>query len=741
MPTARQIWVTELQDEMNKNYKHMIPYDDHLTPMENQRRIKSAWETLKQDGNYEIEFFGDLLMQAISRGTRKQILIFNTNMGSPNDPIVVVRPEQFGGVSDSTVPVVVAYNGVHFESLHPVGEENIEKTKDLCQQYLAGQYTLTSRDIERMTKAYTGSEKVQRSRDKNPKKYELAKKKVAEANKQRRINDPKKYTEEKKKKAERRIEDPKKYTEEKKKIVEGNKQRRIEDPKKYTEEKKKTVERRRERNEKKFIEELNCDTGFESICAVCAEVKSKTNTVNIDCLDEADVINYASLSDKTKELDGSYSVCTDCRKSIDKKETPKKSQNLSLFEFPKDFLDHVLKMLSSLDGVTSLNKLEGFLLKLCIPFIRICHCPRGPYVQVKGSLILISSDVKHSLEKILPLPQQIVPVKFKRKLSYDGHYIGEYVDKQKVRMFFEFFKKHNHLFKDVSLDCDVIDELELELDSEADTIYNASTGSEEATMAEEQALDDLEDEIDLLAEEQRDPDDENDDNSNSEDAEVVPAHQQNSTMFMNKYEEDTNAFTVANRLARLICHLEKEQVLTVDPLEEVDLDHLNDEWITNAPNDELYASEDETSWGDNDSDNDSDYMPADDGTEESESEIEYDSCASISSDNDTNSESETPNEQAQGGVENLARLFTKRASEKMTAVCVDPGEGGEIVNWREDVYVEEKCFPELFPFGCGGYLSTCLSTGKNIGFANYARQKIKCADPRFRDNQVKYQII
>ena len=55
--------------------------------------------------------------------------------------------------------------------------------------------------------------------------------------------------------------------------------------------------------------------------------------------------------------------------------------------------------------------------------------------------------------------------------------------------FFEFFKKHNHLFKDVSLDCDVIDELELELDSEADTIYNASTGSEEATMAEEQALD------------------------------------------------------------------------------------------------------------------------------------------------------------------------------------------------------------------------------------------------------------
>ena len=88
----------------------MIPdnLDQELTPMENQQLIKSGWEKLKKDGAYEIDFFGDLLMQAISRGSRKQILIFTTNEDSPNDPIVVVSPETYGGTTDTTVPVVVA---------------------------------------------------------------------------------------------------------------------------------------------------------------------------------------------------------------------------------------------------------------------------------------------------------------------------------------------------------------------------------------------------------------------------------------------------------------------------------------------------------------------------------------------------------------------------------------------------------------------------------------------------------
>ena len=42
----------------------------------------------------------------------------------------------------------------------------------------------------------------------------------------------------------------------------------------------------------------------------------------------------------------------------------------------------------------------------------------------------------------------------------------------------------------------------------------------------------------------------------------------------------------------------------------------------------------------------------------------------------------------------------------MEKIAVAPGEGGKFENWGEDIFLEEKCFPELFPFGVGGYLST-----------------------------------
>ena len=42
--------------------------------------------------------------------------------------------------------------------------------------------------------------------------------------------------------------------------------------------------------------------------------------------------------------------------------------------------------------------------------------------------------------------------------------------------------------------------------------------------------------------------------------------------------------------------------------------------------------------------------------------------------------------------------------EKIAKISIAPGESGTFQNWGEDIYLEEKCFPELFPFGNGGYL-------------------------------------
>ena len=105
-----------------------------------------------------------------------------------------------------------------------------------------------------------------------------------------------------------------------------------------------------------------------------------------------------------------------------------------------------------------LNRLESYLLKLVIPFIRIAHCPRGRYFKVKGDLILISSDISHSLSKVLPLQQSLIPVSFKRKINYTGSFIEEYIEKEKVKMYFAWLQENNHLYKEVNLKTELIDQ-------------------------------------------------------------------------------------------------------------------------------------------------------------------------------------------------------------------------------------------------------------------------------------------
>ena len=80
-------------------------------------------------------------------------------------------------------------------------------------------------------------------------------------------------------------------------------------------------------------------------------------------------------------------------------------------------------------------------------FCRIAHAPRGPYFRVKGDLILISSDLLHSMSKILPVDQSLIPVSFKRRLAYSGSFLEEYVEKIKVLLYFGWLQKCNHLYK------------------------------------------------------------------------------------------------------------------------------------------------------------------------------------------------------------------------------------------------------------------------------------------------------
>ena len=106
----RRIWITDM---MNKILDKTNPWNPGLTRTE----IVQGFQELMISGIYERSFFGDMMMAAIACGLKKRILIFNTNESiatTGHDPISVVDPTQYGGILNNQIPVVVAYNLVHY---------------------------------------------------------------------------------------------------------------------------------------------------------------------------------------------------------------------------------------------------------------------------------------------------------------------------------------------------------------------------------------------------------------------------------------------------------------------------------------------------------------------------------------------------------------------------------------------------------------------------------------------------
>ena len=145
----RRIWITDM---MNKILDRSNPWNPGLTRIE----IVQGFQELMVSGVYERSFFGDMMMAGIACGVRKRILIFNTNESittTGHDPISVVDPTQYGGSLDSEIPVLVAYNLVHYESLQPVDRKDIEETIKLTRSYIANpsrymaEYGFTRYDI------------------------------------------------------------------------------------------------------------------------------------------------------------------------------------------------------------------------------------------------------------------------------------------------------------------------------------------------------------------------------------------------------------------------------------------------------------------------------------------------------------------------------------------------------------------------------------------------------------------
>ena len=145
----RRQWITAFE-------RDAVNYPNIYASFTEQEKKKN-WEKLKYPGVYNIPVFGDYVLDAIAKGCKKNILIFNTSVDA-TDPIYVIEANRFGGSADSDIPVVLAYNQFHYESLHPTSLEDIEKTKQLVINYTQGNYTYSKKDIGSLTSCSKKSE-------------------------------------------------------------------------------------------------------------------------------------------------------------------------------------------------------------------------------------------------------------------------------------------------------------------------------------------------------------------------------------------------------------------------------------------------------------------------------------------------------------------------------------------------------------------------------------------------------
>jgi hypothetical protein len=106
--------------------------------------------------------------------------------------------------------------------------------------------------------------------------------------------------------------------------------------------------------------------------------------------------------------------------------------------------------------LTDLNPMEVRLISLRIPFMKMVALPCGKQRAIHGPAVNVPTDL-HPVCDLLPrLPSetQIVPMKLKRRLSYKGHYMYEYVRPARVMAALEWLKENNPLYSTIEINSD-----------------------------------------------------------------------------------------------------------------------------------------------------------------------------------------------------------------------------------------------------------------------------------------------
>ena len=148
---CRDLWVTQFKTKIPIFRPELDAFTDE------------QWAEIRRDGVWNTPL-GDLMPFCISFATKKRILILNCS-SVLRVPLSIVEPEEFGQDHDCDIPILLAYNGNHYESVHPVNTD-IQKTIELFDKTKLDNDCsfLTSTDIISLLEPLTGAEKMKRYR-------------------------------------------------------------------------------------------------------------------------------------------------------------------------------------------------------------------------------------------------------------------------------------------------------------------------------------------------------------------------------------------------------------------------------------------------------------------------------------------------------------------------------------------------------------------------------------------------
>ena len=151
----------------------------------------------------------------------------------------------------------------------------------------------------------------------------------------------------------------------------------------------------------RMLEIYDTDTGFNMKCCCCLKCQGLDMCYPIDKLNEVEQELYLTLNDMTVTKDKKYYICISCYQGIRKKSMKTKDER-PLF-IVRDIPDSLKQKLiekcqfkntifadKNRFGENCLsyqyilpNKLEQFLLKDILPFVRVAHTPRSRYLQAR----------------------------------------------------------------------------------------------------------------------------------------------------------------------------------------------------------------------------------------------------------------------------------------------------------------------------------------------------------------------